>query len=90
MKAQGASVDIFDKTIRNKAFHLADQLGIPKEFCASSGFADKFKNRRQLVLRMKAGEGEAASRSTDIRDWQDNVLPDLIRGYLPQKTFNTD
>ena len=58
-KARTAGVDIFDDTIRNKALQLADQLGIPKEFSVSSGFADKFKKRHQLVLRIKAGEGAA-------------------------------
>ena len=83
-------MDILDVTLRERALELAEKLGMADEFRASNGFLQRFKQRHQLVLKVKAGEGSEAERNSDITDWQKNVLPDLLKGYDAKDIYNTD
>ena len=85
-----AGLDILDDTLREKSLEIAKKLGFEDDFRASNGFLQKFKQRHQLLVKMKAGEGSEAELNADITDWQRNVLPGLLKGYDPKDIFNTD
>ena len=51
--AKAAGLDILDDTLREKSLEIAKKLGLEDDFRASNGFLQKFKQRHQLLVKMK-------------------------------------
>ncbi|GFY35474.1 HTH CENPB-type domain-containing protein [Trichonephila clavipes] len=71
-----------------KAKEIASHLNIT-DFCGSTGWPDRFRNRHGIVYRQISGEAEAVNED-DISSWKNNVLPSLLQDYAPEDVYNAD
>ncbi|GFS65725.1 tigger transposable element-derived protein 4 [Trichonephila clavipes] len=71
-----------------KAKEIASHLNIT-DFCGSTGWLDRFRNRHGIVYRQISGEAEAVNED-DISSWKNNVLPSLLQDYAPEDVYNAD
>ncbi|GFY02396.1 tigger transposable element-derived protein 4 [Trichonephila clavipes] len=74
--------------IMEKAKEIASHLNIA-DFCGSTGWLDRFRNRHGIVYRQISGEAEAVNED-DISSWKNNVLPSLLQDYAPEDVYNAD
>ncbi|GFT16918.1 tigger transposable element-derived protein 6 [Trichonephila clavipes] len=74
--------------IMEKAKEIASHLNIT-DFCGSTGWLDRFRNRHGIVYRQISGEAEAVNED-DISSWKNNVLPSLLQDYAPEDVYNAD
>ncbi|GFV00757.1 tigger transposable element-derived protein 6 [Trichonephila clavipes] len=73
--------------IMEKAKEIASHLNIT-DFCGSTGWLDRFRNRHGIVYRQISREAEAVNED-DISSWK-NVLPSLLQDYAPEDVYNAD
>jgi len=70
-----------------KALYFAKQLGY-KDFKASAGFLDRFKERQGITGQHICGEEKSVGADI-VSTWAER-LPDVCRSYEPRDRFNTD
>ena len=75
--------------LQEKAYSLADHLGMTDVFRGSLGFITRFKERHAIVS--KAVRGEALSvPQVAVSKWKEEVLPTLLASYSPKDVYNGD
>ncbi|GFX44672.1 tigger transposable element-derived protein 6 [Trichonephila clavipes] len=87
-KARSNNYPLSGGVIMEKAKEIASHLNIT-DFCGSTGWLDRFRNRHGIVYRQISGEAEAVNED-DISSWKNNVLPSLLQDYAPEDVYNAD
>ncbi|GFS66326.1 tigger transposable element-derived protein 4 [Trichonephila clavipes] len=87
-KARSNNYPLSGGVIMEKAKEIASHLNIT-DFCGSTGWLDRFRNRHGIVYRQISGEAEAVNED-DISSWKSNVLPSLLQDYAPEDVYNAD
>lgn len=86
MRQQG--VHVSGPVLREKVLRYAKEMDI-KDFTASSGWFDLWKNRHDIAL--KAISGEAQSCTLEMTtSWKESTLPTLLSKYALSDIFNAD
>eukprot|EP00477_Mikrocytos_mackini_P001395 GAHX01001498.1.p1 GENE.GAHX01001498.1~~GAHX01001498.1.p1 ORF type:complete len:559 (-),score=75.29 GAHX01001498.1:51-1727(-) len=85
---QNSGLPINGNILKFKARDLANELEV-ENFNATPGWFEGFKSR--FGLRRIRICGEAASVDENIvENWKNEVLPELIRDYMPRDIYNVD
>lgn len=87
-QACAANVSIDGTLLKEKALHVAKQLGIDN-FRASNSWIDHFKKQHNLVYKTVSGESASVNPLT-VMDWKNEELPKVLNGYHPKDVFNVD
>jgi hypothetical protein len=74
--------------MQQQALKFAQYLN-NKEFKASNGWLEKFKQRMNISYKKIVGEAGVIDRDTAAK-WMNNILPDLIKDYEEHDIFNAD
>ena len=74
--------------LKTRAIKFGALLNHP-EFKASDGWLENFKKRHHIVHKSIVGEAGLVDNDL-VDDWINSRLPDLIKGYSLDDTFNSD
>lgn len=86
-QVRSMNVPLSGPIVREKALKFAQQLG-HKDFKASEGWLNSFRQRHNIVYKTVNGEGNAAPME-DVNTWKEG-LPALLSEYEEKDVFNLD
>ena len=74
--------------LKTKAKKLAERINI-KEFHASDGWLDRWKNRYNVSFKTVSGEGNSCTAEM-IAPWKETTLPTILSKYKLDEIYNAD
>lgn len=86
--ARSQNVPISAVILKEKAIEIAEELNI-KDFSASNGWIERFKERHSLSFKTICGEAAAVD-SVSVENWKNDVLMSILSRYDSSDVFNLD
>lgn len=86
--ARSQNAPISGLVLREKALEIANEFGL-KDFSASNGWIERFKERHGLKFKKICGEAASVDQ-TIVTDWKNSLLKDVLQRYDPKDVYNLD
>ena len=87
--AKSQKIPISGPLLREKANHLAEELGLT-DFKASSGWIERWKDRHSIKFKKQPSEKKKEIDGFSADRWIAELWPNLIKDYQPRDIFNAD